>query len=77
MGTELDVAAFHKDILGNTSAVTRETTFSSDDPHIAIVDEYGNIQGLNPGETFITASYKGLTYRASVWVVRPYVPPAP
>lgn len=74
IGTELDVAAFFSDAFGNTSLVTQNTTFSSDDPTIATVDEYGNIRGISPGITYITAEYNGLTYRASVWVVRPYLP---
>lgn len=74
IGTELDVAAFFTDAFGNTSLVTQNTTFSSDHPTIATVDEYGNIRGISPGITYITAEYNGLTYRASVWVVRPYLP---
>ncbi|MMZ58364.1 Bacterial Ig-like domain (group 2) [compost metagenome] len=74
IGTELDISAYFTDILGNNSLVTQDTTFSSDDPQIAIVDEYGNIYGIKPGITFITATYKGLTYKASVWVVHPHVP---
>ncbi|MNZ56302.1 Bacterial Ig-like domain (group 2) [compost metagenome] len=75
VGTELDVAAYFTDGFGQTSLVTPNSTFSSDDPQIATIDEYGNIHGINPGKTYITATYKGLTYRSSVWVVRPYVPP--
>lgn len=74
IGTELDVAAFFIDESENTSLVTLNTTFSSDDPSIATIDEYGNIYGVSPGITYITATYNGLTYRASVWVVKPYVP---
>lgn len=73
IGTELDVAAYHVNESGLPSKVTQDTVFNIDDPSIATVDEYGNIRGIRPGITHITASYNGITYRASVWVVRPYV----
>ncbi|MNP21227.1 Bacterial Ig-like domain (group 2) [compost metagenome] len=72
--TELDVAAYFTDVSGNTSLVTQGTTFSSDNPAVATIDEYGIIRGISPGITYITAEYNGLTYRASVWVVHPYMP---
>ncbi|MNI03663.1 Bacterial Ig-like domain (group 2) [compost metagenome] len=73
IGTELDVAAFYTDELGSTSLVTRDTAFSSANPQIATIDDYGNITGIAPGITYITATYNNLTYRANVWIVRPYV----
>lgn len=72
VGTELDVAAYVTDEAGVTSKVTENTAFTTDAPSIAVVDEYGNIRGISPGVTYITATYNGMTYRASVWVVRPY-----
>ncbi|GIP58496.1 hypothetical protein MKX50_02590 [Paenibacillus sp. FSL W8-0186] len=72
IGTELDVAAYFTDESGLTSLVTKETVFTVDDPNIVSLDEAGNIRGISPGITYITAAYNGLTYRASVWVVRPY-----
>ncbi|MBA9084189.1 hypothetical protein FHR92_000643 [Fontibacillus solani] len=77
IGTELDVAAFYTDELGSTSLVTRDTAFSSANPEIATIDDDGNITGIAPGITYITATYNDLTYRASVWIIRPYVLPAP
>lgn len=77
IGTELDVAALFTDESENTSLVTQHTVFSSEDPSIATIDENGSIHGISPGITYIRATYNGLTYRASVWVVRPYVPPIP
>lgn len=77
IGTKLDVAAFYTDELGSTSIVTKDTAFSSAHPEIATIDEDGNITGIAPGIAHITATYNGLTYQVSVWVVRPYVPPAP
>lgn len=74
VGTELDVAAYVTDEAGVTSKVTENTAFTTDAPSIAVVDEYGNIRGISPGVTYITATYNGMTYRASVWVVRPYSP---
>ncbi|MNZ56303.1 Bacterial Ig-like domain (group 2) [compost metagenome] len=73
IGTELDVAAFYTDELGSTSLVTRDTAFSSANPQIATIDDDGNITGIAPGITYITATYNNLTYRANVWIVRPYV----
>ncbi|MUG46331.1 hypothetical protein GNP95_15175 [Paenibacillus woosongensis] len=72
VGTELDVAAYFTDESGLTSLVTKETVFTVDDPNIVSLDEAGNIRGISPGITYITAVYNGMTYRASVWVVRPY-----
>lgn len=74
VGTELDVAAYFTDESGLTAKVTGNTVFAADDPAVAVVDEYGNIRGISPGITHITATYNGHTYRASVWVVRPYHP---
>ncbi|MNO83304.1 Bacterial Ig-like domain (group 2) [compost metagenome] len=76
IGTELDVSSFFRDELGYTFLVTQDTAFSSDNPEIAAIDGEGSIRGISPGITYITAVYNGLTYRASVWVVRPYTPPA-
>ncbi|WHX47032.1 Ig-like domain-containing protein [Paenibacillus woosongensis] len=73
IGTELDVAAYYVNDSGLPSKVTQDAVFSMDDPSIATIDEYGNIRGIRPGITHITATYNGATYRASVWVVRPYV----
>ncbi|WP_019639667.1 Ig-like domain-containing protein [Paenibacillus fonticola] len=73
IGTELDVAAYYVNESGLPSRVTQDTVFSIDDPSIATIDEYGNIRGISPGITYITATYNGTTYRASVGVVRPYV----
>ncbi|WP_196427297.1 hypothetical protein [Paenibacillus woosongensis] len=73
IGTELDVAAYYVNESGLPFKVTQDTMFSIDDPSIATVDEYGNIRGIRPGITHITATYNGIIYRASVWVVRPYV----
>lgn len=74
VGTELDIAAFYTDETGLTSKVTEDTVFAVDDPAVAAVDEYGNIRGISPGVTQITAAFNGHIYRASVWVVRPYTP---
>lgn len=74
VGTELDIAAFYTDETGLTSKVTQDTVFAMDDPAVAAVDEYGNIRGISPGVTQITAAFNGHIYRASVWVVRPYTP---
>ncbi|WP_379389942.1 Ig-like domain-containing protein [Paenibacillus lentus] len=74
IGTELDVAAYYAHESGHPSLVTQDTVFRIDDPSIATMDEQGNIKGISPGTTYITATYNGITYRASVWVVRPYVP---
>lgn len=72
IGTELDLAAYFTDESGLTSLVTKETVFTVYDPNIVSLDEAGNIRGISPGITYITAAYNGLTYRANVWVVRPY-----
>lgn len=72
IGAELDVTAYFTEESGLTSEVTKETVFTVDDPNIAVVDEVGNIRGVSPGITYITAVYNGMTYSASVWVVRPY-----
>ncbi|MNJ36467.1 Bacterial Ig-like domain (group 2) [compost metagenome] len=73
IGTELDVAAYYVNESGLPSRVTQDTVFSIDDTSIATIDEYGNIRGISPGITYITATYNGTTYRASVGVFRPYV----
>ena len=50
--------------------ITRQTTFTSDHPDIAEVDEAGNLIGHKPGITQIYAQYKGSVTSANVLVVR-------
>ncbi|MBX4146354.1 hypothetical protein [Paenibacillus lautus] len=58
----------------NEIDITRQTTFISDHPDIAEVDEEGNLIGHKPGTTQIYAQYKGSITSANVLVVRASVP---
>lgn len=72
VGAKLDTAAYFADEDGRLLLVTKDTVFETADPAIATIDEDGNIRGISPGITWITATYHGHSFRASVWVVRPY-----
>ncbi|GIO83296.1 hypothetical protein J25TS5_02280 [Paenibacillus faecis] len=72
VGAELDIAAHFADEDGRILLVTKDTVFETADPAIATIDKDGNIRGISPGITWITATYHGHSFRAPVWVVRPY-----
>lgn len=74
VGDELDIQAFFMSEDGKAVNVTGETRFTTADPGVAEIDEYGNITGLRPGLTTITAYYEGYSYTSSLLVVRPYTP---
>jgi hypothetical protein len=48
--------------------VTRVGAYSIADPAIASVDTSGNITGLMPGQTVLTATYNGLQAKADVYI---------
>lgn len=75
VGSELDIVALFTDETGETANVSGETRFTTARPEIAQIDEHGNITGISPGLTSVTAVYKGHTYTSSLLVVKPYVPP--
>ncbi|WP_433946031.1 hypothetical protein [Paenibacillus sp. SN-8-1] len=58
---------------GSVIPVTGESKLSIKHPEIATIDEAGNITGLSPGLTQITAEYQGYTATATLLVVPPYV----
>lgn len=69
-GSSLDLKVTFYDYNTNTETdITKQTTFISDNPDIAEVDEEGNLIGHKPGETIIYAKYKGSLTYASVMVV--------
>lgn len=74
VGDELDIQAFFIGEDGKAVNVTAETRFTTADPGVAEIDERGNITGLRPGFTTITAYYEGYSYTSSLLVVRPYTP---
>lgn len=74
VGDELDIQAFFIGEDGKAVNVTGETRFTTADPGVAEIDEYGNTIGIRPGLTTITAYYAGYSYTSSLLVVRPYTP---
>ncbi|WP_433945653.1 hypothetical protein [Paenibacillus sp. SN-8-1] len=74
VGTSIDTVAYLKDTDGSLHNVTKVATFYSENPEIAEYDKEGNIIGHRAGITYINAVYKGQTYRASVQVLRAFVP---
>lgn len=48
--------------------VTRFGVYSVADPAIASVDTSGNISGLTPGQTVLTATYNGLQAKANLYI---------
>lgn len=74
-GTMLDLKVILRNYIDqNEIDITRQTTFISDHPDIAEVDEEGNLIGHKPGTTQIYAQYKGSVTSANVLVVRASVP---
>ncbi|USB33271.1 hypothetical protein [Paenibacillus sp. YPG26] len=69
-----DVNAMLKKPDGTTLPVTNDTRFTIEHPDIVSIDDQGNITGLAPGLTKITAEYQGHKAYATVLVVRPYLP---
>lgn len=74
INTMLDIQALFKKPDGSVATVTDATYFTIDNPNIASIDSSGNITGLSPGLTHITAEYQGHRATATLLVVRPYVP---
>ncbi|MEC0309992.1 hypothetical protein P4H67_24885 [Paenibacillus lautus] len=74
-GTMLDLRVILRNYINqNEIDITRQTTFTSDHPDIAEVDEEGNLIGHKRGITKIYAQYKGSIISANVLVVRASVP---
>lgn len=74
-GTMLDLKVILRNYINqNEIDITRQTTFTSDHPDIAEVDEEGNLIGHKRGITKIYAQYKGSIISANVLVVRASVP---
>ncbi|RKN83706.1 Ig-like domain-containing protein [Paenibacillus ginsengarvi] len=53
---------------GGQTNVTRFGAYSVAEPAIASVDASGNIKGLMPGQTVLTATYNGLQTKANVYI---------
>ncbi|MDR6555096.1 hypothetical protein [Paenibacillus qinlingensis] len=53
---------------GKQVNVSHYGSYSIADPSILSVDSYGNMTGLNYGQTVLTATYKGLQTKANVYV---------
>ncbi|RUT36492.1 hypothetical protein EJP77_05840 [Paenibacillus zeisoli] len=70
----IDLIALFKKSDGSVIPVTGESKFSIEHPEIASIDEAGDITGLSPGITQITAEYQGYKATATLLVVRPYLP---
>lgn len=73
INTTLDIQASFHTPDGSRATVTEATYFTIDNPSIATIDASGNITGLSPGLTQITAEYQGHRATATLLVVRPYV----
>ena len=56
--------------LTSKQMVTDQAVFKSSDPSVAIVNVDGIVYGKRPGQTLITAAYKGHVTTASVTVVQ-------
>ncbi|WP_433943166.1 hypothetical protein [Paenibacillus sp. SN-8-1] len=74
VNTTFDIVALLRKTDGTTLPVTTDTRFTIEHPDIASIDDQGNITGLAPGLTKITAEYQGHKAEATVLVVRPYQP---
>lgn len=70
----IDLIALFRKLDGSIIPVTAESKLSIERPEIASVDKDGNITGISPGLTQITAEYQGYKATATLLVVRPYVP---
>lgn len=74
VGDQFELEARFRDEQGQVYLVNEDTVFTIADSSIATIDELGNVKGVSPGFTYVTAEYQGLTYRAVLWIVRPYSP---
>ncbi|GIP24156.1 Ig-like domain-containing protein [Paenibacillus sp. J22TS3] len=72
-GDSLDVRLALSIPGGNSEDVTSKSTYKVEDPRIATVDAAGNITGVAPGKTKLTATYQGLTVSSTVVVYRTVV----
>lgn len=70
----IDLIALFKKADGGVIPVTAESKISVENPEIASIDKAGDITGLSPGLTQITAEYQGYKATATLLVVRPYLP---
>ncbi|MNR15103.1 hypothetical protein D3C85_1316190 [compost metagenome] len=71
---EYSLTVNHKKADGGVIPVTAESKISVENPEIASIDKAGDITGLSPGLTQITAEYQGYKATATLLVVRPYLP---
>lgn len=74
LGDQFELEARFRDEQGQVHLVNEDTVFTIEDSSIATIDELGSVKGMSPGITYITAKYQGHTYKASIWIVRPYNP---
>lgn len=74
VNTTIDIVALFKKTDGTIIPVTTDTRFTIEHPGIASIDNQGNITGLAPGLTKVTAEYQGYKAEATVLIVRPYIP---
>ncbi|MNT36891.1 Bacterial Ig-like domain (group 2) [compost metagenome] len=73
VGDTLDTVALFKSTPESIQTINSQVFYFSKNPDIAQVDSQGNITGIHPGLTQITAWYQGQQFTASVLVVNPYV----
>ncbi|RUT29890.1 hypothetical protein EJP77_13830 [Paenibacillus zeisoli] len=73
VGDTLDTVALFKSTQDSVQTIKSQVIYFSKNPEIAQVDSQGNITGIHPGLTQITAWYQGQQFTAPVLVVNSYL----